>query len=493
MKSIKKLLFLFLAVCASCAYADVKCAYIFSDNMVLQMGMPIRVWGIAAPGEKVSVKFMDLKGSAKADKTGHWRVDLPAKKKYVKEGQELVVQGKNKIVFKDVLVGEVWLGSGQSNMQFQIKHLKDLDNKMKTEELPSEIRYFWVPAIGSETPLGMFDLPPESAWKKYTPENYDTTREMSILLTLFAQRMHRELDVPIGVINSSYGGANLETWMSKEAIAEAGTEKEAEALLARCKEWHQNDITRWKALPDAKRPTLRYPRINYESRPSQSFNAMMNPILPYSIRGLLWYQGEMNSGAELYLKQYPFYAKNMREIFENPNMPIFWVQLPDYKESHWPKIRNVQRQLAEIVPHNGVAITIDGHEMDLHPRDKSKVVDRLARLALADVYGKKLVARAPVPQSVELKDGAVKIVFKHCAKGLKLLDGAEPRCFEIAGSDGKFFPAKAKLSSKDTVVLEVPQEVKEPKKSRYAWAADPDVNLYNSGDLPASPFEEDIK
>ncbi|MBO7520974.1 MAG: hypothetical protein J6T16_01905, partial [Opitutales bacterium] len=202
--------------------------------------------------------------------------------------------------------------------------------------------------------------------------------------------------------------------------------------------------------------------------------------------------GEMNSGAELYLKQYPFYAKNMREIFENPNMPIFWVQLPDYNEPHWPKIRNVQRQLAEIVPNGGVAITIDGHEMDLHPRDKSKVVDRLARLALADVYGKKIVARAPVPQKVEADSGGVKITFKHCANGLKLSDGKEPRCFEIAGADNKFYPAKAKLLSKNTVVLELPSGVKDAKKVRYAWAADPDVNLYNSGDLPASPFEEEI-
>ncbi|MBO7520973.1 MAG: hypothetical protein J6T16_01900 [Opitutales bacterium] len=492
MKILKVISCAALAALAAAAYADVKCANIFSDNMVLQAGAPIRVWGTADAGEKVSVKFMKSSAKTKADKNGFWRVELPAKK-YVKEGQEMVVQGKNKIVFKDVLVGEVWLGSGQSNMQYQIRQLRDMENQMKTESLPSEIRYFWVPATGSETPLGMHDLPPESAWKKYAPENFQTTREMSVLLTLFAQRMHKELDVPIGVINSSYGGANLETWMSKEAFEKAGTTADAERILKMVCGWHEKDVKKWEALPDAERAKRRKPKPNYESRPSHSYNAMMRPLIPYQIRGLLWYQGEMNSGMDLYLKEFPFYAQAMRGDFENPNMPIFWVQLPDYTNKDWAKTRDVQRRLAEIVPNSGVAVTIDGHEMELHPRDKSKVVDRLARLALADVYGKKIVARSPAPQKVEADSGGVKITFKNCANGLKLSSGEEPRCFEVAGADNKFHPAKAKIAAPNAVVLELPSGVKEARKVRYAWAADPDVNLYNSGDLPASPFEEAVE
>lgn len=484
-----------MLLAGACANAEVFPAPIFSDNMVIQANAPIRVWGTADKGEKVSVSFLNSSGSATADENGYWRVDLPPVKKYVKEPTTMAIAGVNKIVYKNVLVGEVWLGSGQSNMQFQIRHVKPMDEMIKKTDLPPNLRYFWIPATGSAAPQGMHSLPKEATWKTYHHDNYETTREMSVLLTLFAQRLSKELgDVPVGVINSSFGGANLETWMSAKAIAEAGTAEDAKKLLEKCRSWHNDDVKRWEAKPLEKRNTLRFPRLNYESRPSHSFNAMMNPIVPYSIKGVLWYQGEMNSGAELYLKQFPFYAKNMREIFENPKMPIYTVQLPDYKEPHWPKIRNVQRKLADIVPYSGVAVTIDGHEIDLHPRDKTMVVDRLLRMVLADNYGaKQIVARAPLVKSVKLEKGAVKATFKYTAKGLKLKDGDEARCFEVAGADGKFYPAKAKIASPQTVLVQVPKEVSDPATLRYAWEADPDVNLYNSGDLPASPFEEPIQ
>lgn len=474
---------------SSAALCEVKPASIFSDNMVLQANAPIRVWGTAEKGEKVSVEFLGSTASTTADENGFWRVDLPAKK-YHKEGAYLSITGINKIIYRNVLVGEVWLGSGQSNMEFQIRHIKHMDEFLKKNDLPSNIRYFLIKARGSDSPEGMHSLPESATWKEYKKDNYETTRDMSILLTLFAQRLYAELDVPIGVIGAAFGGANLETWMSGEAISEAGTKKEAEELLNRCRQWHNNDVKRWQA--NEKRDTLRFPRINYESRPSQSYNAMIHPIIPFSIRGVLWYQGEMNSGPELYLKQFPFYVKMMRKIFENPKMPIYTVQLPDYKEKHWPKIRDVQRQLADIVENCGLAVTIDGNEMDLHPRDKSKVANRLSRMALADNYKVKLISRSPTPMKAEAVKGGIEVSFKDVAAGLKLSDGKEIRTIELAGSDGKFYPANAKIISKSSILISLPKEVSNPKKVRYAWAADPDVNLYNSGDLPASPFELDI-
>ena len=474
---------------ASRAFSEVKPARIFSDNMVIQANAPIRVWGTAEKGENISVEFMGSNASTVADKNGYWRVALPPQQ-YLKEGTTLTIKGINKIVYRDVLVGEVWLGSGQSNMEFQIRHVKDMDTFIKNTNLPDNIRYFLIRAHGSEKPEDMHNLPEDAVWKKYHKDNYETTRDMSILLTLFAQKLNGQLDVPIGVIGAAFGGANLETWMSPEAIAEAGTSKEAEDLLNRCRQWHNDDVKRWEA--HEKRDTLRYPRINYESRPSQSYFAMIHPIIPFSIRGVLWYQGEMNSGPELYLKQFPYYAKMMRKVFDNPKMPIYTVQLPDYKENHWPKIRDVQRRLADIVENCGVAVTIDGHEIDLHPRDKNMVVDRLSRMALADNYGLKIVSRSPMPLKASLERGGVKVVFKNVAQGLALKDGKEVRTFELAGEDGKFYPATAKIVSKNSVLIAPVNEVPNPVKVRYAWAPDPDVNLYNSGDLPASPFELDL-
>lgn len=474
---------------ASPAICEVKPARIFSDNMVIQANAPIRVWGTAEKGEKVSVEFLGSTASTVADENGNWRVSLPPKK-YLKEGAELTISGINKIVYRDVLVGEVWLGSGQSNMEFQIRHVKEMDDLIKTKNLPENIRYFWIRAHGSEKPEDMHNLPEAAAWKKYHKDNYETTRDMSLLLTLFAQKLNAQLDVPVGVIGAAFGGANLETWMSEEAIAEAGTSKEAAELLKRCRQWHNDDVKRWEA--HEKRDTLRYPRINYESRPSQSYNAMIHPIIPFSIRGVLWYQGEMNSGPELYLKQFPFYAKMMRKVFENPKMPIYTVQLPDYKEKHWPKMRDVQRKLADMVENSGMAVTIDGHEIDLHPRDKTMVVDRLSRMVLADNYGVKIVSRSPSPVKAAASGGTVKVTFKDVANGLKLKDGREVRTFELAGEDGRFHPAPAKILSKDSVLVGPSKEVPNPAKVRYAWAPDPDVNLYNSGDLPASPFELDL-
>lgn len=473
--------------------ADVRPANIITDNMVLQRGMPVRIWGTADAGEKVSVKFMNSSASAAADKNGYWRVDLPAPKKYVKEGVELEIQGKNKIVLKDILVGEVWMGSGQSNMEYHIRHVKDVEKYVK-ENGVKNVRYFMVKANGSETPKGMHELPLESKWEKFDAENFKANREMSIILTFFAKKLNEELGVPIGLINVSFGGANLETWLSPKAISDAGTVEDCAKLLERCKQWHKDDIKRWEALSEEERAKRRFPRVNYESRPSQAFNAMVHPLIPYSFRGLLWYQGEMNSGMEMYLKEFPAYAKMMRELFENPKMPIFTVQLPDYKNPDWAKTRDVQRRLADIVENSAVAITIDGHEMDLHPQDKTMVVDRLSRLALADAYGRKdIVAHSPMPAKI-VKDGNfIAVKFKNCGKGLKLKDGDEVRTFEVCGEDGKFFAARAKIASKNTVQAEIPKEVSNPVNVRYAWAADPDVNLYNSGGLPASPFEESVE
>lgn len=474
------------------AYADVKCADIFSDHMVLQADMPIRIWGMADAGEKVSVKFMNLKGGAIADKNGYWRVNLPPKK-YVKEGQELVVQGKNTIVFKDVLVGEVWLCSGQSNMDVNITSMIDSKEFLdKNSNLPL-VRYYFIPKATAEKPRGPHDLTDAQKWLPVLPEYRRQFSMASAVGSKFAVELFEELGVPIGYISAAVGGSRLESWMTREAAAAAGETEYVEHMEKNFNKWQARDIALWEALPAEERSKKRRPD-NRCGVITWCYNAMTAPLQPLSMRGEIWYQGEMNNGThDNYINLFPEYAKMMRKCFENENFYIYTVQLPDSVDKGWAPLRNVQRKLGDMVEKSGVAIIIDGGETELHPRDKTKPAHRLAIMALADIYGKKIVSRSPMPKKVEAENGFVKITFKNCAKGLKLSDGKEPRCFEVAGGDNKFHPAKAKIAGKNKILLTIPEEVIDAKKVRYAWAPDPDVNLYNSGDLPASPFEEEIK
>jgi sialate O-acetylesterase len=217
-------------------------------------------------------------------------------------------------------------------------------------------------------------------------------------------------------------------------------------------------------------------------------------IVPYAVRGELWYQGEGNAGApKPYYKIFIKYAEMMRAILKNPEMPIYTVQLPDYTNKEWPAFRDVQRRIAMAVPHGGIAVTIDGHEMELHPTDKTNVIKRLSEMALADVYGKKYDAHSPIAPQLKLSGKNVKIKFDNAYKGLKTSDGKAPRTFEVSADGKNFVEADARITGKDEVTLKLPESVSTPVKVRYGWAPDPDVNLFNSADLPVSPFEGDIE
>ena len=480
------------AVCGAAAvpaFAALRPAYVFTDEMVLQAHRPVPIWGLGDPGERFTVSFGGKQiAEGVADAEGRWRVDLPAMD-YVRKGQTLQLRGSNIVEFKDVLVGEVWLGSGQSNMEFPLDLCEEGKVIAKGGVLPDTVRYIHVPKDGDTKPRDLFGLPRDCRWHKYTAQNESENRRMSMLLTFFAKRFLQDLDVPLGLVSIAAGGANLESWMSAEAIAEAGTVEDAEKLLKICEGWRSNDIRRWESRPENEKNRL-FPRINYESRPSQCWNALACPVKPFAVRGIFYYQGEMNSGPKLYEKQYPAFVKNFRTAFEDPKLPFYIVQLPDFKGDHWPFIRDIQRKMSEQIPGCGLAVAIDGHEIELHPRDKRKIADRLTRLVLADCYGRKdVVARSPHPLSAKVNGKAVDVTFKYVAEGLKLSDGSVPRTFELAGEDRKFVAAEAKLVGKDTVRLTVPQGLSGVKHVRYGWDPDPDVNLVNSGDLPATPFE----
>ena len=488
----KMLLAVLCAGAATGAFAALRPAYVFSDGMVLQAHRPVPVWGLGDPGERFTVSFGGKQvAEGTADAEGRWRVDLPAMD-YVRKGQTLQLRGSNIVEFRDVLVGEVWLGSGQSNMEFALDNCDEGKVIAKGGVLPDTVRYLHVPKDGDTKPRDLFGLPRDCRWQKYTAGNEAANKRMSMLLTLFAKRLLQDMDVPLGLVSIAAGGANLETWMSAEALAEAGTTEDAAKLLKTCEGWHANDVRKWENRPEKEKGRL-YPRVNYESRPSQCWNALACPVKPFAVRGIFYYQGEMNSGPKPYEKQYPAFVKHFRAAFEDPNLPFYIVQLPDFKGDHWPFIRDIQRKMSEQIPNCGLAVAIDGHEIELHPRDKRKIADRLARLVLSDCYGRKdVVARSPYPLSVTRSGTSVDVKFKYAADGLKLSDGAKPRTFELSGPNRKFIPAEAKIVGKDTIRLTVPQGLSDVTYVRYGWDPDPDVNLVNSADLPATPFEEKI-
>lgn len=469
------------------AAAAVRVAPVFTDGAVLQANRPVPVWGTADPGEKVTVSYGGARASAKAGADGRWRVDLPVMG-YVKTGGRLVVSGRNTIALDDVLVGEVWLGLGQSNMEFPLEHCEEGKRIAKGGVLPRTVRFFHLPKDGDEKPRDMFGVPEGTRWLSYTKENEQKGRRSSMLLAFFAGKLAAEIDAPVGVIGAGVGGANLETWMCDAAIDEAGTREEAKRLLKTCEGWHANDVKKWENRPENEK-NRPYPKINFESRPTQSWNAMIPPLAPYAVRGIIWYQGEMNSGWQKYERQFPFFVKHLRKAFEAENTPLYIVQLPDFKQDGWVRIRDVQRKMSELVPDCELAVQIDGDEIDLHPRDKTRLASRLANLALAQFHGRKIAARSPAPDRAAAKGGKVRIAFRNAGAGLKTSDGAAPRTFELVESGDAGVPCEARLAGRNIVELAVPSGMKSPERVRYAWSADPGVNLVNSAGLPATPFE----
>ena len=486
----RKILFAVALTAGAVAWADVRVAPIFTDGAVLQAHRPVPVWGKADPGEKVAVSFAGQvkKATAKAD--GAWSVTLDSLD-YSSVGRDLtVVSAKNKVQLHDILVGEVWLGIGQSNMEFPLEHCEEGKKIAKGGILPETVRFFHLPKDGDAQVRDAFAIPEGTTWTAYTAANEQKAKRSSMLLAFFAQRLAGELTVPVGVIGAGVGGANLETWVSEAAIAEAGMTEEAAKLLKMCEGWYANDIKKWENRPE-KEKNRPYPKVNFESRPTQVWNAMVPPLAPYAVAGMIWYQGEMNSGWQKYEKQFPFFAKHIRAAFDAAERPFYIVQLPDFKQDHWVRIRDIHRKMSEQLAHGGLAVTIDGDEIELHPRNKTKVADRLARMALVDCYGKKLIARSPAPVKAVRKGQVVRVGFKYADGGLKLKDGDTPRTFELVADGDKGTSVAAKIVGKAIVELTVPEGMN-PTRVRYAWSPDPDVNLVNGGDLPATPFEIEI-
>jgi len=450
----------FLYTWASAVQADVRLPKIFGSRMVVQQQMPVKVWGWADPGERVEVSLAGQTRAGSADASGKWLVTLeplPAGGPH-----KLIVQGKNRIELEDVLVGEVWIGSGQSNMQWPVRRSMNPDEEIANANWP-KIRLFTVARRIAETPQE--DC--EGEWLICSPE---TVGDFSAVLYFFGRKLHQDLQVPVGLINSSWGGTVAEAWTSREALQ---ADEDFRPILER------------GAKFDPKTP----------NQPAVLFNGMIHPLLNFAIRGVVWYQGESNCArAEQYQKLFPTLIHDWRKRWGLGDFPFYFVQLAPFRyrnadRRNAAELREAQR-LTLRLPNTGMVVTTDiGDVNDIHPTNKQEVGRRLALWALAKTYGKTdLVYSGPLYREAKIEGNRIRIFFDHVDGGL-VVKGEELTHFQIAGADGEFKPAKAVIDGETVVVWN--EEVANPVAVRFGWSDDAEPNLFNAAGLPASPFRTD--
>mgnify|MGYP002629457580 CR=1 FL=1 len=480
MNLLRALTFVLLLLLAPVAYAELKVANVFGDHMVLQQEMPIRVWGWAAPGASVQVDLTDYQNAAvfktRTGDDGKWSVKLPSRKANGKTLQMLVVSGEEKIKFDDILVGEVWICSGQSNMEWRVAQVANGQKEVAAADHPM-IRSFNIPKhVKQNEPQQDAQ---EADWMVCSP---DTIGGFSAVGYFFGRALNAELGVPIGLVGTNWGGQRIEPFTPPVGFEQVPQLADYVADLKQSK---------------------------YKGGATQIYNGMVAGLTPLSVRGAIWYQGESNAGDGLrynYLKE--ALVKGWRSVFQNEELSFYWVQLADYGRGHsgqpagggWGPVREGQRRALR-VPNTGMAVILDiGAEKDIHPKNKQDVGQRLSLWALANNYDKDVVPSGPLYASHKIEGNRVRITFDYVGSGLMIADkGGEYYLdpvsetpdvditeFSVQDKDGNWHWAKAMIDD-DTVVV-WSDEVAEPQNLRYAYDSNPRVNLYNKEGLPASPF-----
>ena len=490
------------------ANAEVKLPAVFGDHMVLQCDHAVNFWGTADAGETVTVSVAGQKQQTKADKQGQWKLALG--KLSAGGPHKVSVKGSSgsDITLSDVLVGEVWVCSGQSNMVMSVGRSNNAEEEIKNANFPN-IRLIKVPTKPVETPQSDF----QGQWAACSPE---TVANFSAAGYFFGRRLHKDLKVPVGLIFTAVGGTPAEAWTSREAL------DAQESLKPLFDRWAQSiknydpektaaenkkRLEAWKVAAakakEAGKPVPRRPRPiddpkTSTHRPANLYNGMVAPIIPYTIRGAIWYQGESNSSrAYQYRTVFRTMIQDWRARWNQGDFPFILVQLANFHavqdepgDSTWAELREAQLMTRRHEPNTGMAVIIDvGEADDIHPKDKQTVGKRLALWALANTYGQKIEYSGPVLESAEHRADSIVLTFSHADGGLVAKGGKELKGFTIAGKDKKFVRADAKIQGNKVIVSQ--KDVKNPESVRYGWADNPVCNLYNKADLPASPFRTD--
>lgn len=480
-------------------HAQVKLPAIISNNMVLQQNAKVALWGWAQPGEQVTItnSWNRRATTVTADASGKWLTYVTTTK--AGGPYKLTFKASNTIDVENILLGEVWLSSGQSNMEFFIGKkpnpsytgVINHDEVMKGAEHP-DIRLIDVPNKVADNPQNDF----KGDWKICSAQTIDT---FSAVAYFFAKEINKATGYPVGIINSTWGGTPAEAWTKKEVLQSDADLNEivlryqkAMDDFPQANEKYKAALAKWKE--DTSKTKGAQPRgpmgANSNQSPAKLYNGMVVPIEPYTVRGVIWYQGESNADrAYQYRKLFPALIKNWRDDWDAPKLPFYFVQISPHRSQN-PEIRDAQLYVYRSTPNTGMAVTMDnGDSLDIHPRNKELVGKRLSLWALQNEYGKKgLVVSGPLYKSAKIEGDKIRISFDY-DKGLMTKDGSELKEFTIAGDDQNFVPANAKIQGNTVVVWST--AVKAPKAVRFAWKNVPHPNLYNGAGLPASPFRTD--
>ncbi len=508
-------LFLAFLLSSTALHAELTVPHFFSDHMVLQRERDAAIWGKADPKAEITVSFKGQTATATAGADGKWRAAIPTGEADSKGAALTITSGSDTIEIQDVLVGEVWFASGQSNMYFTMDRVPAYEELIAKTNRPGR-RMFNAPLVTAVEDQD--DI--EGEWTSATPE---TVPGYSAVAFFFARKLHLDLGIPVGVLKSAWGGKPVETFTSREALLTLpGTKKMVEATLAadavydpgqaqkgyeaRLAEWNEA-VKAWREKPAdkrgrlAKKPTPPKRPLDTEGQPGVLFASMIHPFTGYAMRGAIWYQGEGNAklGAVPYDQTLPLMIRDWRQRWGD-DFSFYFVQLANYRAPStepgtpdpWPLLQDRMRLILETTPKTGMAVINDiGEADDIHPKNKLDVGERLARWALSEDYGREIVVSGPLFKDANFNGSEVLINFDHCGEGLKSRDGGPLKRFEIAGEDKVWHWADARIENDFDVIVSSP-EVKKPVAVRYAWASNPEgANLVNSEGLPTSVFRTD--
>lgn len=484
--------------------ADVRLPHVFSDHMVLQREKEIKVWGWASPKEKVNVTLGGQSAKTAADSNGMWKVNLPA----MKAGgpYEMIVKGRNTLTVADILVGEVWICSGQSNMEFELKHARDAQQEIKDADYP-EMRLLHVPRTPAALPLN--DI--RARWFVCSPTNSEVG-DFSAVGYFFGREIQKKLKVPVGMITAAQGATQIEIWTPPEGLADVPALKDSipgieVAATAARKKLAENLDKLETALPVAKHAMekgLAFPPELSMGNPMPAdsgpvlYYGMISPLVPFGIRGALWYQGESNCGDGMrYLDKKKALIGGWRKVWQEGDFPFYFVQItPNRYEGRLPFLLEAQAASMSIT-NTGMAQATDTCDPSDnygggHPRNKQEIGRRLALWALAKDYGyTNTVYSGPMFKQVTAEGNKLRICFDHVGSGLVTKDNKDPDMFEVAGADGNFVEARARIDG-DTVLIGS-DKIAQPVAMRFAWKDLAQPNLMNKEGLPVSVFRAEVK
>lgn len=498
---LKKFLLLFIVLGLNLTTnAQIKLPALVGDNMVLQQNSKVNLWGWAAPNEKIIIHlgWQNKPLEITANPDGNWKIAVETPKGSEKQ-YDIKIVASNEIILKNILIGEVWICSGQSNMYFPVGKeegtwktgVKNYEEEIQDANFPF-IRLFTVQTKASQKPLE--DV--TGSWKVCSPL---TIKSFSAVAYFFGRDLYQNLKVPIGLISSSWGGTKAEAWTAQSVLEEnpdflSILEQDAknEKIFQEKLETYYVDLKKERIANnnDVTKTQLKKPKKEENKTSYVLYNAMLHPLTNYTIKGVIWYQGESNAEkAFLYRTLFPTMVKSWRTEWNQGDFPFYFVQITPHKGQN-PDIREAQLIASKTISNTGMVVTTDvGNATNIHPIDKQTVGYRLALIAKAKTYGEtKLVYSGPTYNHMEIKKQRIQLFFDDVQNGFKK-SKEELKEFEIAGSDKVFYPATAKIDKK-TILVSSPK-VKDPVAVRFAWKAVPEPNLFNAENLPASPFRTD--